>query len=237
MATAGTSGPGKAKTWPGRSCSQFPRHASHCTLGGLDFSSTASECLHLAIVCIEVSLTGFSFLGVLLYLAVAALAVRTGLRSSNKEKWLWLAVSALFLGFAAWRAGGGEALVQQWARAGSRAEGLYADRRTWQGPLTVAGFLTIAGVTATIFIRKPGLARSPLAWANVSALALAGYTLLRSLSFHPLDAILYAGFGPFHVNHVIDAGLTLFCGACALLASATSDKRFPGKGGMKAGKH
>jgi len=178
----------------------------------------------------EAQLSGFSLAGILVYIGVAMAAFAAGLRFPGAHRRHWLAVSTLFLGLAVWRAGAGEAHVQQWARAAAEMSGHYQDRRSWQGPLAAAGVLLVSWLVATSCLRGQDRLAPPAHLARGAALLLAAYSGLRLLSYHPVDAVIYAKIGPVNVNHLIDIGLSALCGMCALMAwrrpSGREAKRF-----------
>lgn len=167
-----------------------------------------------------------NLLGVLLYLVVVVLCLAAALRargapSRRTRKRLirhWLGLAALFVLLAAWRGWGGEAWVQEWGRGLLHTQGVYEQRRSWQGPLGASILLAAGGWAAWLAVRNRQRIDPLIGWSRLAGLGLLGYSLLRLLSWHPVDAIIYASLGPFLVNHLIDAGLTLFCGLCAAIA-------------------
>lgn len=169
----------------------------------------------------------FNLLGVLAYfvVALACLAAASHARGAPSRRVRlrlvkhWLGLSALFLILAAWRGLGGEAAVQDWGRGLLHAEGIYGERRSWQGPLGAAALLG-AGIWAGWLAIRDRRRIDPLVgWSRLAGLGLLGYTVLRLLSWHPVDAVIYAGLGPFLVNHLIDMGLTVLCGIAAFVAT------------------
>lgn len=168
-----------------------------------------------------------NLLGVLAYLAVvlACLAAALHARSAPSRRARrhlvrhWLGLAALFAILAAWRGLGGEIAVQEWGRSLLHAEGVYAMRRSWQGPLGASALLGAGGWVGWLAIRDRRRIDPLVGWSRLAGLGLLGYTLLRLLSWHPVDAIIYTGLGPLLVNHLIDMGLTVFCGIAACIAS------------------
>lgn len=166
---------------------------------------------------IESGLSLVSRLGVLTYFVTAALAfaVATGpwrrrLTELSRRNW-WL-VAGLFLLLAAWRIGEGEIWIQDRLREWSRARGFYGERRDLQMPLTLAGVL--AALAAVAWKWRHGLgARSEI--AKLAALALTGFSIIRAISLHAIDALLYQP-GPVHINYLVDGGLTALCAVLAL---------------------
>jgi hypothetical protein len=159
----------------------------------------------------------FNLAGGLFYLAVAAAAWRAASgKGSAGNAFHWRAVCLLFVGLAAWRIGYGEAMVQAWARDTAHAAGSYDLRRRWQAPVSVVMLLAGGGVMLWLALGRS--ADSLLRWSRFASLGLLAYSALRLVSFHPIDALIYKGPGPFHLNHIIDLGLAGVVGCCAILA-------------------
>lgn len=161
----------------------------------------------------------FNLAGAVFYLAVALLAARAGWRT--RPSWPaarrgWYLIALAFALLAVWRLGHGEEVVQAWARGLAMASGQYEARRSVQGPVVVVGMLL--GYGWLTWLAFAPASSAALRWARIAALALLGYSGLRALSFHPVDALIYAGLGPFHVNHAIDLGLAAIVASCAVRA-------------------
>lgn len=160
----------------------------------------------------------FNLAGAVFYLAVAVAAWRAALRQDGAGNvFHWQAVALLFVGLAAWRFGQGEAVVQTWVRDAAQAAGSYELRRRWQAPVAALAVLAGGGWTLWRIIVPP--ADRLLQWSRFASLALLAYSGLRLVSFHPIDALIYRGPGPFHLNHAIDLGLAGVVGYCAILAA------------------
>lgn len=168
-----------------------------------------------------------NLLGVLAYLVVVLACLAAALRArgapSRRARTRltrhWLGLAALFVILAAWRGLGGEVALQEWARGLLHAEGIYAARRSWQGPVGASALLAAGAWASWLAIRDRRRLDPLVGWSRLAGLGLLGYTLLRLLSWHPVDALIYAGLGPFHINHLIDMGLTIFCGLAACVAA------------------
>lgn len=159
--------------------------------------------------------------GSLAYLAVSVLAVRTALWSRRVGRPSataahWWTVAVLFAGLAAWRAAGGEALAQGFARDLVLDAGNYALRREWQAPLVALAALAGAACMAWAFVAPR--TDPNVYWSRLAAIGLLAYSAVRLVSLHSVDAILYASVGPFHVNHFMDLGLTAVVGYFAIIS-------------------
>ncbi len=156
-----------------------------------------------------------NFAAALVYIAVTVLALRAGRQMSHPRTRLhWAGIAACFAGLAAWRLLEGEAWIQELARSAAHASGDYDRRREWQGPLVALALL--AGVPAFACMGWRVRHVPPVLWSRLAALGLLAFAAVRALSFHPVDALIYAGIGRFHLNHVIDLGLCAVVAACAL---------------------
>ncbi|HMP54949.1 MAG TPA: hypothetical protein PKD92_00040 [Novosphingobium sp.] len=168
-----------------------------------------------------------NLLGSLAYLAaaIACLAAAFHARAAPSRRVRqalvrhWLGLALLFVLLTVWRASGGEAAVQDWGRDLLHARGIYDARRSWQGPIGAAALLAAGCWIGWLAARNHRRIDPLVGWSRLAGLGLLGYSLLRLLSWHPVDAVIYLSLGPFLVNHVIDMGLTLFCGLAALLAA------------------
>lgn len=117
----------------------------------------------------------------------------------------WWAVAALFAGFAAWRLLNGEGRVQALLRGQLQADGTYDDRYTMQGPLAAALVVVLAAIGAIAAWRW--YSQPPhRAWSMAGALGLLGFSVVRMVSYHPIDRLIYAGVGPLRLNYLIELG-------------------------------
>ena len=159
--------------------------------------------------------------GALVYLAVAALAVRAALQARSLGRpgavaFHWWAIALVFAGLAAWRVAGGEALAQGFARSLAVNAGSYAARREWQVPLV--GLAVLAGAVGTAWAFASRRTDPSVHWSRFAALGLLAYSAVRMVSLHAVDAFLYASVGPFHLNHFIDLGLAVLVGYFAIVS-------------------
>lgn len=160
-------------------------------------------------------------IAVILYLAAAGLAGKAGMAANQRAKgarvpgWhtgVWLAVSVLFLALAVSRYFGLEESLRIWLRSGLQAEGVYDTRRDMQSVLAslaiVAGTI---GVTAgfALMLRSRVLQRAGLsrivAVAGLAGAAMVMLVVVRIVSLHMLDMLLYRG--P-RMNWIVDIGST-----------------------------
>jgi hypothetical protein len=150
-----------------------------------------------------------------IYVLVAALALgaRRGLLQPA-ARMHWAGVALCFAALAAWRLLEGEAALQELARQAAHSAGDYDRRREWQGPVVAAALLFGVPALGWAAWRVRGV--PPVLWSRIATLGLLAYSAVRAISFHPVDALIYAGIGRLHLNHVIDIGLCAVVAACAL---------------------
>lgn len=154
-------------------------------------------------------------IGSLAYLLGFAAAIAAAVRlkgapgtSARIPEWIgWALIAGLFLMLAAWRIWNGDEWLRQSfgeAKVGGYA---YAHRRRLQGPLAL--MLATAGIVALYYanryVREWSL---PGRLAAICAAALLGFSLIRAISFHPVDRLIYFRVGPVNLNRLIDTGLT-----------------------------
>lgn len=164
------------------------------------------------------------------YLVVMALALRAaGPAGRGRARLHWAGVAACFLGLAAWRLLEGESWIQALARNAAHAAGDYDRRRDWQGPLVAMALLF--GAPALAWIAWQARQVPTILWSRLATLGLLAYSALRALSFHPVDALIYAGIGRLHINHGIDLGLCAVVAACALRRPGRVGHRHPRRDG------
>lgn len=160
-----------------------------------------------------------ALMGVGLYLAVALASIAAArARSSGRNVMgarIWLVISLVMLGMAAWRFVDGDDALRDFVGDWARRDGVYGSRRQAQGPLVL--LLAIAGGLAAYFLRGSiaGLRRAAGSidlYAAGIAMLFVAYAVIRAISFHPVDALIYSSVGPFNLNRIIDPAM-----ACAIL--------------------
>lgn len=162
-----------------------------------------------------------NFLGALIYAVTAMLAfwvaviTRRDDRARNPEQH-WMLIAMAFVMLCAWRIANGEHYVHDMLREASQRAGNYEARR----PLQVLVVVVLLGFGFAAFTwLAPRLARysRPARLAGWATAALVAYSAVRAVSLHVIDRIVYATFGPIHLNYVIDTGL------CSIAAWTCSD--------------
>lgn len=150
------------------------------------------------------------------YLLVAALAtLNAGGRGGPHDGRLWRRIAALVALLALWRLLGARGWLIEWLRGWSHAAALYDQRRLMQVPVL---YLALGGLYLAWRRWGGSLRRGRATTAWVAAMAMAGLAIIRTISLHGTDAILYYPIGPLHLHHIVDIALTITVGACSLLA-------------------
>lgn len=134
-----------------------------------------------------------------------------------KPEVVWWALFAIwFFALVALRLSGLEEYFREGTRSVLRKDGVYEMRREVQAPLSVMAILCTAGLVALTARwhsrRRPGSPSRLIAYARLAVAGLCGLIILRVISFHAVDVLLY---GPAKLNWVIDIGASLFTGWCA----------------------
>lgn len=124
----------------------------------------------------------------------------------------------MFAAMAVIRITGIEDLLRETLREALRADAAYADRRAIQRPLAAAALVAITLLAGLMLWRQSRTAKGrrnvAVLVANGSTLTLALLLLLRIISLHQVDSLLY---GPIKLNWVIDLGTSALVLACAVL--------------------
>lgn len=131
----------------------------------------------------------------------------------------WLIVAGFFVFLIAIRFANLEERAREGLRLAVRGAGDYGERREFQAPLASATIVLAAIVVALAWRTWPAKAFSrERRLVMIARLAMLGYAplyMLRIISFHTTDHLLYAG--PLRLNWLIDAGLVVTVIVCALL--------------------
>lgn len=145
----------------------------------------------------------------------AAITAHNARRPKPEVVW-WTLFAIWFFALVALRLSGLEDDFREGTRSMLRKDGVYEMRREVQAPLSVIAILCTAGLvalTARWHIRtRPGSPSRLIAYARLAVAGLCGLIILRVISFHAVDVLLY---GPAKLNWVIDIGASLFSGWCA----------------------
>lgn len=165
-----------------------------------------------------------SLAGAIIYLAVLAaclLAVGTSKRF-HQQPWhgrYWAVIAVVFAMLALGRVLALEDVVRDALRDFFRSQDAYGSRRDFQRPLAIAMVCVCVLLASAFFFR---IARSVRGRRNVAVLVagastagLIGLLMLRLISLHQVDAILYSG--PVRLNWLLDIGASVtVAGAAAL---------------------
>lgn len=171
------------------------------------------------------ALIGMAVYAISLLLALVAAVTQMRAQRPDRAR-LWLSVAMLLALLIVWRWIDGDEIFRMFMRSTMKEEGTYGERRRIQAPILLAVML-VAGAAAWIFWRNlkrqmPGgwqrMLLNPHALAAQVALVFAAYSLVRAISFHPFDAIIYRSFGPLNINRLVDLGLAALLGVLALWA-------------------
>ena len=180
----------------------------------------------------DLSILGLAASGIYAAVSLTSLAAARGARRRRPggETTTWIVCAALFIALAGLRLFGAEPRFHEWARAGLEAHQAYAERRSVQGLIVVAILLAMVAPSALLLGTWPaGRQNTPdrtLArlcfLGRLGSLAMAALVILRTISLHNLDALLYAG--PVRPNWLIDIGSSSLVGAAAFRYVATLRK-------------
>lgn len=133
----------------------------------------------------------------------------------------WYGIVAVLLTLAAWRAWGGEAAVQAWARSTAHTGQWYNDRRFSQA--IIVSLNLIAGAAAVLaLLRLLGGRRGTVIVAALATVGLVGLAIMRLVSLHLTDRFLYTGIGPIRMNWVLEASFLLTVTASAVQTVRTT---------------
>lgn len=168
----------------------------------------------------NLSLFNLAAVGLYLVVMLTALGATFAAARYRQQGWhlrVWIIIALLFLLFAALRGLGLEEAWRDELRMMMRADGAYASRRDIQRPLASI-VIAFAGAGAFIwayrgFSRVRGRRNVAAMVAVGSALAMTALIVLRLISLHPVDALLY---GPFKLNWIIDIGASMIAGGAAV---------------------
>ena len=159
----------------------------------------------------------FSLAACLAYVMTAAISLMAAFAARARRQRAaahhWIFVGTIFVALAGWRLANGEVLVQAHSRFWAQAHGWYDERHDWQAPITLAALLAVGAVLVAA-VRWAGT--RPSARALCVAIVMILFAALRVISLHAVDEVLYRAVGPFHLNYVIDLGLTGVAAALAL---------------------
>ena len=166
-----------------------------------------------------------TFLAAAAYLVTAALSVLAaralpgGGSHPRAGRRFWLFAGAFFVALAAMRLGGAEDAVRGLLRGWLVADGEYGSRRAIQGP--IVALVMCALIAIAVWTRAAsragggGPAGAAIRWARRGVAAMAVLIVLRLISFHPIDVLLYR---QLHLNWIVDIGSTVLVAACAIVS-------------------
>ena len=170
--------------------------------------------------------SGLLVLAALLVVRAAIAARRLG-RPAGVARFWWVAAVLLLLA-GLYRLTGAEHLLTDRLRQSATGEGWYGGRRIFQAALTSVGVVVAAAALWIALRLRAG-------WPErLAALALVGYavlSILRLVSLHMVDSVLYRSLGPIHANWLFELALV---GAVAVGAAAAT--RPPRRSAVRPGR-
>ncbi len=176
--------------------------------------------------------SSLSLIAAALYILVAlSCMVAGGAAATRRQPWTvttqWWLIAGLFLAMALARYFDMEHTLRQNMRGVLLADGAYEMRREYQRP--VAALVVVLGSGLAFWlVYKIAQARASrrilaLRAARMAALSLVTLVVLRIVSLHPVDGLLY---GPLKLNWIIDIGASvLIMGAAAFFAALLRAER------------
>jgi hypothetical protein len=120
----------------------------------------------------------------------AALLARQKARVApgSREAAIWVVLGGTFLLLTMVKANGLVAAVEGLARSASKAEGLYASRRTMQ--LAIAGLALVGGLAVTAWCGRQIAQRwKRYRWTMAGAAVIVAFAVVRAVSLHEIDAM------------------------------------------------
>lgn len=172
------------------------------------------------------TLTWISIAGTAFYVltALACLAAAASTKPSDNAAdgyWVWILMAVCFSLLTVARLMQWEEVLHFGLKDALQSSGGYGDRRVWQA-LAVAAVVALGAAAAIWFGRTMiragrGSLTPTFASARLAMLSLAGMIvliILRVISFHPVDRLLYGA----RLNWALDPGLTLMVLGAAIWA-------------------
>lgn len=143
------------------------------------------------------------------YGVTAVLCMVAGLAGSQADRTgvRWKAIAVVFSILAALRFTHSEKLLQNAAREWLKTLGTYQDRSTVQALIGLAVTVALALAIVRICSCAPR-EHKQIGHPHLLVALLLFVIILRWVSWHPTDRLLYTAIGPIHFNHLLDGGLT-----------------------------
>lgn len=143
-----------------------------------------------------------------LYAALFMAAIFTGWRSGRRGAWLAIAIGVLALLLA--RALNAEEVLREQLRSGMLDAETYRDRRTLQNAVLGVGVIALIGVVGASFAWPWWKRITPPMLAACGVVGIFLLSLLRILSVHSVDRLLYFAVGPIRLHWIAElAGIGL----------------------------
>lgn len=137
-----------------------------------------------------------------LYAALFMAAIFTALRSDRRAGWLAMAIGLLALMLA--RALNAEEILREQLRSGIFDAETYRDRRTLQNAVLGVGIIALIGIIGVSFAWPWWKRLSPLMLAAWGLAGIFVLSLLRVLSVHAIDRLLYFAIGPVRFHWIAE---------------------------------
>ena len=158
-------------------------------------------------------------LQVAFYIVIAAVVALVAWRQSGSRAWTFLALSIALVVLAGLKAAGVQAEITQDGRSLSHHEGWYQSRRIVQClVVSVLALVGIAPLLPGIGDRVPLIGRSPYRFTLSACFLFCAYILVRMVSLHYVDSVLYrTDLHGVSINSIVEMLLVATIGATAVL--------------------
>ena len=118
----------------------------------------------------------------------------------------WAGIAALLVALAVIRVGQFEEATRNALRGALRSDGGYDARWEIQGPAMVVVLLALVAGGIWLYLTAVNRPRA-VTLARAGALGMVGLLMVRIVSIHMIDQLIYSGIGPLRLNHLYELGL------------------------------
>jgi hypothetical protein len=147
------------------------------------------------------------WIGSLFYLFTGIVALAASVRApTRRSRRHWRFITTFIIALIPWRLFQMEEVVRETLRAVLVTEELYSTRAYLQAP-AAAGLIALGAIAVGAYVARAKSRPWQLSLSGLAIGAMLSLMVIRLVSLHMLDRLIYASIGPFRLHYFVESAL------------------------------